>query len=426
MGASNLLSAAEAATLIAAGRLTAVQLAEDCLARVAERDDAVHAWAHIEPRQVLAAARARDAEVARGPLHGIPVAIKDIIDTADMPTEYGSPIYAGHRPRADAACVALLKNAGAVIMGKTVTSEFGRSHPGKTRNPINAVHTPGGSSSGSAAAVSDWMTPLALGTQTGGSLLRPAAYCGVVGFKPTFNALSSVGVKPVSGSFDTVGFIARTVADVALAFAAMTGLPASGAALASIEKPRIGLCRTPQWSQAEQYTIAALEDAASRLAKAGASVREVKLAGAFDAISDARASVVGFESSRTLAWERLNFESAISKKTRVKLAAGDAYTLEECLAGQRVLAECRQLLSVTFADLDVLLVPCAPGEAPPGTETGDAVFNRYWTALHVPAVTVPLSTGPSGLPLGAQFVGPFGADYRTLACAAWSHRALAA
>jgi amidase len=415
----------EAATLIASGKLTAVRLAEDCLARVEAREEAVQAWAYIDPRQVLAEARARDAELPRSPLHGVPVAIKDIIDTGDMPTEYGSPIYAGHRPRADAACVALLRNAGAVIMGKTVTAEFAMSHPGKTRNPLNTAHTPGGSSSGSAAAVADWMSPLALGTQTGGSVLRPAAYCGIVGFKPTFDAINPAGVKPNSASYDTVGLMARTVADVALGLAVMTRPSAAGFALPAIDKPRIGFYRTPQWSKAEPPTAAALEDAASRLAGAGARVREVAMPEKFDAFSDARARIGDFESSRALAWERRSFEEKISEKVRARLARADSCTLDEFVAAQKVLAECRRLLEVTFGEFDVLLVPSAPGEAPQGlATTGDAVFNQMWTAMHTPAVTVPVFKGPTGLPMGAQLVGPYGADYRTLACAEWAYRAL--
>src|SRR5688572_16691402 len=242
MTGSHPYSAADAAALIASGKLTAVQLAEDCLARINEREQDVQAWAYIDRDQVLAQARARDAEPRRGPLHGVPVAVKDIIDTADMPTAYGSPIYAGHRPRADAACVAMLRNAGAVIMGKTVTAEFAMRHPGKTRNPLNIAHTPGGSSSGSAAAVADFMAPLALGTQTSGSVLRPAAFCGIVGFKPTFNIINPAGVKPNSESFDTVGLLARTVPDVALALAVMTGRNAEP--LSAVDKPRIGFYRT--------------------------------------------------------------------------------------------------------------------------------------------------------------------------------------
>ncbi len=420
-GTTNRYSATEAAALIASGKLTAVKLAEDCLARVAAREEAVQAWAHIDPQQVLAAARARDAEKPRGPLHGVPVAIKDIIDTADMPTAYGSPIYAGHRPRADAACVTLLKNAGAVIMGKTVTAEFAMAHPGKTRNPHNPAHTPGGSSSGSAAAIADFMAPLALGTQTGGSVLRPAAFCGIVGFKPSFDAINAVGVKPNTKSYDTVGVMGRSVGDVALAFAVMTG--GSAAALPSIDKPRIGFYRTLMWDKADAATQTALEGAASRLAKAGARVSEVTLPEKFNEFAEARSRVGDFESSRALAWERAHHEDQIAVRDRLRKA--DAVTFEEYIAARKVLDECRRLLDNTFSDFDALLVPSAPGEAPKSlATTGNALFNQWWTALHVPCVTVPVFTGPSGLPMGAQLVGPFGADYRTLACAEWVSRTL--
>ena len=422
MKETNRYSAAEAAALIASKKLTAVKLAEDCLARVAAREEAVQAWSHIDPQQVLADARARDAESPRTPLHGIPVAIKDIIDTADMPTEYGSPIYAGHRPRADAACVALLRKAGAVIMGKTVTAEFAMSYPGKTRNPLNTAHTPGGSSSGSAAAVADYMVPLALGTQTGGSGQRPAAFCGLVGFKPTFDAINPAGVKPNSSSYDTVGVMARTVADAALGFSVLTN---ANPALPALDAPRIGFYRTPQWPKADQATAAALEGAASRLGKAGARVREITMPAKFDELFAARNVVGDFEGARALAWERQHFEEKISAKVREKLRKSDAVTFDEFIAAQKVLAECRRLLEITFGDFDVLMVPSAPGEAPKGLETtGDSVFNQLWTALHTPALTVPVFTGPAGLPMGAQFVGAFGADYRTLACAEWAYRAL--
>jgi amidase len=422
MKETNRYSAAEAAALIASKKLTAVQLAEDCLARVAAREEAVQAWSHIDPQQVLADARARDAESPRSPLHGIPVAIKDIIDTADMPTEYGSPIYAGHRPRTDAACVALLRKAGAVIMGKTVTAEFAMSYPGKTRNPLNTAHTPGGSSSGSAAAVADYMVPLALGTQTGGSVLRPAAFCGIVGFKPTFDAINPAGVKPNSSSYDTVGVMARTVADAALGFSVLTN---ANPALPALDAPRIGFYRTPQWAKADRATAAALEGAASRLGKAGARVREITMGAKFDELFAARNVVGDFEGARALAWERQHFEEKISAKVREKLRKSDAVTFDELIAAQKVLAECRRLLEITFGDFDVLMVPSAPGEAPKGLETtGDSVFNQLWTALHTPAVTVPVFTGPADLPMGAQFVGAFGADYKTLACGEWAYRAL--
>jgi amidase len=423
MQETNRHTAAQAAALIASGKLSAVKLAEDSLAQVAAREETVQAWSYIDPRQVLADARARDAEKPRSPLHGIPVAIKDIIDTADMPTEYGSPIYAGYRPRADAACVTLLKNAGAVIMGKTVTAEFAMSHPGKTRNPLDSSRTPGGSSSGSAAAVADRMASLALGTQTGGSVLRPAAFCGIVGFKPTFDTISPVGVKPNTKSFDTVGLMARDVGDVALAYAVLTGRDTAGFAVPTIERPRIGFYRTLQWAKADAATHAALDDAASRLAKAGARVTQVTLPARFDELAAARNRIGEYESSRALAWERRHFEDRIAVKEKLRKA--DAVTLDEYVAAQKVLDECRRLLDVTFGDYDALLVPSAPGEAPKGlASTGDSVFNQMWTALHTPCVTVPVFTGPSGLPMGAQFVGAYGADDKALACAEWAHRAL--
>ena len=421
---SNRYSAAEAAALIASGKLTAVQLAEDCLARVEEREEAVQAWTYIDPQRVLAVARARDAEAPRGPLHGIPVAIKDIIDTADMPSEYGSPIYAGHRPRADAACVTLLRNAGAVIMGKTVTAEFAMRAPGKTRNPLDTAHTPGGSSSGSAAAVADYMAPLALGTQTSGSVLRPAAFCGIVGFKPTFNVINPAGVKPNSESFDTVGLMARTVTDIALALAVMTGRTVREA-LPAIDTPRIGFYRTPQWPRAEAATAAALEGAVLQLGKAGARIREITMPPQFDELFAAKNRVSDYETTRALAWERRHFPEKLSATLREKLTKSDSCTLDQFIVAQRLLGECRRQLEVAFGDFDVLLVPTAPGEAPKGlTTTGDSIFNQIWTALHTPAVTVPVFTGPSGLPMGAQLIGAYGADEKTLACAEWVYRAL--
>ncbi|MGZ5120525.1 MAG: amidase, partial [Burkholderiales bacterium] len=335
----------------------------------------------------------------------------------------GSPIYAGHRPRADAACVTVLRNAGAVIMGKTVTAEFAMQHPGKTRNPHNPAHTPGGSSSGSAAAVADCMVPIALGTQTGGSVVRPAAFCGVVGFKPTFDVINATGVKPNSKSFDTVGLMARTVADVALTFGVLTGR--AEAALPAIDRPRIGFWRTPHWSRAEPATAAALEDAVSRLAKAGARIQEITMPDKFRDISGAKSRISEYEATRALAWERRHFEEKISAGLRTKLAKSDACTLDQYIAAQKVLIECRRLLEVAFGDFDALLVPSAPGEAPKGlASTGDSVFNSDWTTLHTPAVTVPVFKGPAGLPMGAQFVGAYGTDYKTLACAEWAYRAL--
>src|SRR5687768_13590441 len=260
-------SAAEAARRIARGELKSETLVRSCLERIKAREPAVEAWAFLDPELALTQARALDRATPRGPLHGVPVGIKDIIDTADMPSEYGSPIYRGHRPTADAACVALLRRAGCVILGKTVTTEFAHNHPGKTRNPHNPAHTPGGSSSGSAAAVADFMVPLAFGTQTGGSVIRPGSYCGVVAYKPTYNTLPRAGVKANADSLDTVGLYARSVEDAAFFIEALVGL-SSG----QIGKPRIGLCRTWEWDEVQPEMAAAFEGAARRL-----EAKEVRL-----------------------------------------------------------------------------------------------------------------------------------------------------
>lgn len=425
MGDSNMYTVGAAAALMDSGKLTATRLAEDCLARIDAREKDIGAWAYFDPELVLAQARARDREPRRSPLHGIPVGVKDIIDTADMPTEYGSPIYAGHRPRSDAACVAILRNAGAIIMGKTVTVEFAMGQSGKTRNPHNPAHTPGGSSSGSAAAVADFMVPLALGTQTGGSVLRPAAYCGVVGFKPTFNVINRAGVNPAGESFDTLGVMSRTVPDARLAFAVLTRSSASDLDTRRDDKPRIGFCRTPQWQHAERPTIEAFEKTVPALARAGARIKEVTLPGKFDKMLAAHDSIFAYEGCHARSPERCSFPEKISPTLMARLERGDHCTLDEYLAAQQVAADCRQLLRQVFAEYDVLLVPSAQGEAPHGLHTtGDSIMNRIWTSLYVPAITLPVATSPSGLPIGLQLVGPFGADYQVLACAEWMHQTL--
>ena len=271
-GANFSLSATEAARRIERGELTSVALTSECLERIAERDEQLRAWAFVNRDYALAQARALDRGPRRGLLHGIPFGIKDAIDTAELPTEYNSPIYRGHRPKADAACVMALKSAGAVILGKTVTTEFANNHPALTRNPHNPAHTPGGSSSGSAAAVADFMVPAALGTQTGGSVIRPAAYCGVAALKPSFGSINRAGLKMVAESLDTIGVFAREVEDLALSLEALSGRARPD--FASFDgKPRVGLCRTPRWALADAATQANLESAAQRLAQAGAQVR---------------------------------------------------------------------------------------------------------------------------------------------------------
>ncbi len=421
----NTLSAVEAARRIAAGEITSVALVRDCMEHIDEREDQVQAWQYLDREAALEQARAADAGPRRGPLHGVPVGVKDVIDTADMPTAYGSPIYAGHRPASDAACVALTRAAGGIVLGKTVTTEFAAMHPGKTRNPRNPRHTPGGSSSGSAAGVADCMMPLAFGTQTGGSMIRPASYCGVVGYKPSFGLISGVGVKTLAISLDTIGTFGRTVPDAALLAAAVSGrsdllLPQAPAAA-----PRVGICRTHEWSRALPETVAAIEGAASRLGAAGVALRTIELPPAYADLVRAQGDIMCFEETQSFAYERNRHWTQISERLRASIESGLQVSPARYDAAQALARACRAALSGLFADCDVLLAPSAPGEAPAGlASTGDAVFNRMWTLLRTPCVNIPVATGANGLPVGLQVIGDFGCDAKTLAAAHWLHQSL--
>jgi Asp-tRNA(Asn)/Glu-tRNA(Gln) amidotransferase A subunit family amidase len=414
-------SATEAARRIERGELTSEALVSECLERIAARDETVRAWAFLDRAQALAQARALDRGPRRGPLHGIPVGIKDVIDTADLPTEYNSPIYRGHRPKADAACVMELKRAGAVILGKTQTTEFANNHPAPTRNPHNPAHTPGGSSSGSAAAVADFMVPLALGTQTGGSVIRPAAYCGVAGIKPSFGSINRAGLKFVSESLDTIGVFARTVEDLGLCLEALSGRTRSAVG----KNPKIGLCRTPRWSAADPANQANLEAAANRLAKAGAQVRPYDMPADSAELFDRHKVIMGFESARALAWEYQTHPGEISASLKPRLEEGWKVTRAQYDEMRAVAERCRRALAQDLREFDFLLTPSAPGEAPASlASTGDAVFNRAWTLLGVPCVTLPCGRGPKGLPLAVQLVGPFDGDGALLGWARWAESAL--
>ncbi len=415
------LGAREAAALIAEERLTAVELTEACLARIEARDGEVRAWAHLNPEAALAQASACDARAPVGPLHGIPVGIKDIMDTADMPTEYGSPIYRDHRPATDAICVARVRAAGGVVLGKTVSTEFAHRQPNiQTRNPHDSARTPGGSSSGSAAAVADFMVPLAFGTQTGGSIIRPASYCGVYGYKPTYDTIAVTGVKPLAPGLDTVGTFARNLDDIAWFGAALSSgeprdiPPWSGAA------PRVGLTRTYEWPQAEAATVEAVETAAARLDEAGATVTEVTLPSEFAGLAEAQVTIMRVEAARALAWERENHLDRLSPPMRDFLDRGAGISVEVYDSAITLARECRARLAEAFAGNDVLLTASAQGEAPIGLEsTGDAVFNRNWTLLHVPCVTIPFGLGPNGMPVGVQLVAQPGEHGRLLSAAKW-------
>jgi len=410
------LSATEARSRIRAGTLRADDLLEGCLARIAAREPAVCAFVHHDPVAVRAAVRAAPA----GLLHGIPVGIKDVLDTHDMPSEYGSLIWAGHRPRADAAAVAWMRAAGGVAVGKTVTTEFATRKPGPTSNPHHPMHTPGGSSSGSAAGVAAGFFPLAFGTQTAGSIIRPAAYCGVVGYKPSFGLISRVGMKVMASGLDTVGMFARTAADCALLTQAVTGRDLGDPAENPGRAPRIGLCRSPAWDRAAPETAALLHDAAGRLARAGAAVTEVELPPPFARAHALHSVIMNAESARAMGWELTQRREMLSEGLLESLEWGLAQPPALLDEANAAFAAARAAFGAVMDGHDVLLTPSAPGEAPSGLSwTGDPVFNSLWTGLHVPCVTVPAGTGPSGLPLGLQVIARFGDDAGALRWAEW-------
>jgi Asp-tRNA(Asn)/Glu-tRNA(Gln) amidotransferase A subunit family amidase len=420
------LSARDAARQIAERRLTAEALATAYLERIAERESVVGAFEYFDCDRALAAARARDGEPTRGPLHGVPIAVKDLIDTCDMPTGYGSPIYRGHRPAADAACVALARAAGAVVLGKTVTTEFAAFTAGKTTNPKNPAHTPGGSSSGSAAAVADRMAPLAFGTQTAGSVIRPAAYCGAVGYKPSFGLLPRAGIKPLADSLDTLGIMAGSALDAAFFAGVLSERRVLRELAMPDAPPRFGLYRTPYWDAAEPATAAALDAARASLEKAGARVAELAIAPEHEGLNEAQNTVMLYEMTRCLAHERVMHSAELSPRLAQMLDAGMSVGAEDYDRALARAAAARAALGGFFGDCDAVLVPAAPGEAPPGLgNTGDPVFNRMWTLLGTPAVTLPARWGESGLPTGVQLVGRAGEDARLLAAAAFLERALA-
>jgi Asp-tRNA(Asn)/Glu-tRNA(Gln) amidotransferase A subunit family amidase len=427
MSGLNRLSATAAAHKLAAREITAEALLADCLERIAERESQVHAWTFLDTDAALRRARALDAQGPTGLLHGLPIAVKDLFDTFDMPTSYGSPIYADHRPAWDAACVALARAAGAVVVGKTVTTEFATFHPGPTCNPRNLEHTPGGSSSGSAAAVADWMVPLAFGTQTAGSIVRPAAYCGVVGYKPTYGTVTRVGVKMISDTLDTVGALARSVPDVALFVAALAGRHELLIDQSTPEVPRIGLCKTYEWNRAQPETVAAFEDAGKRLRSAGARIWDVTLPTQFAGLAEAQTTIMVREVANSLAYENLTHREQLSADMTRMIDAGLAVSPQQYGAALSLARKCRAMLSGVFSGVDVLLAPSTAGEAPAGiAATGDPLFNRIWTLLRVPVVhvPVPLASGPQGLPVGVTIAGAVGADRATLRAADWIHARL--
>jgi Asp-tRNA(Asn)/Glu-tRNA(Gln) amidotransferase A subunit family amidase len=413
----NRLSAVEVASRTRSGAVSCEEIARDCLARIDARESVVRAWSYLDADAVLRQAKALDRAPNRGPLHGVPVGVKDVIETFDMPTEMGSPIYRGYRTMSDASCVAMLRAAGALIFGKTVTCEFAGVTAGPTTNPHDPLRTPGGSSSGSGAAVADFMVPLAFGTQTGGSVQRPSSFCGIVGYKPTFGLINPQGVKPAAESLDTVGLMARSVEDIELSARVLTNAaPVSW--LSEDTRIRIGICRTYAWDNAEPATRDAIEDAASRLARAGFPVQDAELPERFKALQDTREIINDFERARGMAWEWQTHSEQISEGLAKSIRNGLAMDMSRYVGALESVDEFRREMTDVFAGVDVLLTPAVNGEAPAGLGyTGHHGFQSIWTQLRTPTVTLPTHAGPAGLPVGIQLVAPRYADVRLLAAA---------
>ncbi|TAN56041.1 MAG: amidase [Betaproteobacteria bacterium] len=431
----NWLSATDAARAIRDGAISSEQLVQACLARIREVEPQVEAWQFLDPTHALAQARARDQDRSQGrtigALHGVPVGIKDIIDTADMPTEDGTVLHAGRTPAHDAAVVAMLRAAGAVIMGKTVTTECAYFHPGKTRNPHNPEHTPGGSSSGSAAAVAAGMVPLALGSQTNGSVIRPAAFCGVYGFKPTHGLVPRNGILKLSRTLDHVGMFARTLEDVALLAEQMVGCdeldpdtrPRARIPFQTITAeepplaPLLAFVKGPAWDRAEAETKAAFAELVGEL---GDRVAEVELPDTAQRALDWHCTIMEAEMTANLDLEWERGRERLSERLRALLARGHevrALEYQQALARIPILNEG---FGEIFTRYDAILTPAAPGTAPKGLgATGDPSFCTLWTLLGVPALNLPLMRGGNGLPLGVQLVGPRHDDARLLRTARW-------
>lgn len=421
----NRMGVRELARRLETGEVRAEDIVRACLDRIAEREPVLQAWACVDPALALSTAQELDRMPRRGPLHGIPLGVKDVIDTADLPTSYGSPIYQGHRPGIDAASVAAVRAAGAVVLGKTVTAEFAHRLPGKTTHPLDPLRTPGGSSSGSAAAVADFMAPLALGTQTTASTIRPASFCGVVGYRPTYGLVSCAGVKPSSGSLDTLGAFARSVEDCALLRDVLMELPPrllrrpDGA-------PRMGFCRTPFWTGVESAAAARIEAAAARLAAAGAYVAGVELGPAFAPVAAAHRTISGYELARNLASERRLHSDGLSAVLKEgRMAEGLRIGAADYAQAHATLESARLAAADLLRGVDLLIAPAAGGVAPVGLgSTGAPEFCTIWTALHLPALSLPLPCGVGELPLGLQLVGRRGADAALFDAASWVEKVL--
>lgn len=416
---------------VAAGRLSAAAVAEATLVRIDALEPHLHAWQVLDRNFLRRQAEALDARLRAGeppgPLAGLPLGVKDIFDTADLPTGYGSPIYRDHRPASDAAVVQQVRDAGGLVVGKTVTTEFAYFTPGPTANPWHTGHTPGGSSSGSAAAVASGMVPVAFGSQTAGSLIRPASYCGVFAIKPTWGQVSLAGAKPFSHSLDTFGWLARSADDLELLRSALAGVPYVPLEVPALQDLRLAASRTHEASHLDASGHAAWDTGLARLSAAGLRWEHLAIPGALAGLCEAQKTVMAWEAARSLAHEKQHARAQLSPQILTLIETGERMDAATYEAAQELAATGRRQVAALMEGLDALIVPAAPGEAPAGlAATGDPVFSRVWTLLGLPCVNVPGLLGPGGLPVGLQLVGHPQQERHLLAIAAAVYQALVA
>jgi Asp-tRNA(Asn)/Glu-tRNA(Gln) amidotransferase A subunit family amidase len=425
-GGLNLLSASEARARLDSGEITSEQLVRDCLARIAAREPDLDAWVFLDHDLALAQARACDDEPPRGLLHGIPVGIKDIYDTADMPTAYGTTVHEGHHPDADSNWVAALRNAGAVILGKTRTTEFANPVPTSTRNPHDLERAPGASSSGSVAAVADYMVPLATGSQTGGSVILPAAHCGLYGYKSSFDGLPTGGVRHAKPSIDTPGLFARSLEDVALMRAASNGQTPATLALPETTRLRVGVCRTEVWPEALPESVATLARAADILAAAGAVVGDIEPPAEVSQALAEFSNILVPEDARAIAAEARDHFDQLNAWSQKSIHEAKHITPAQYGNAKAVAARGRTAIDGMFDAYDVLITPSTRGEAPTDRLSVEpSYFNRIWTLMYLPCLSLPAFTGPSGMPVGLQIVGRRDSDDHLLAAGRWIEQRIA-
>jgi Asp-tRNA(Asn)/Glu-tRNA(Gln) amidotransferase A subunit family amidase len=425
------LTACDALDRIRAKDLSAEELLQSCVARIEVLEPKIGAWAHIDSKGALAAARKVDAAMP-GAMLGIPIGVKDVIETADMPTEYGSSIFKGHQPATDAACVMSAKEEGAIILGKTITQPFACSGLVRTANPLNTDHTSGGSSSGSAAAVAAKMIPVAIGTQSASSTIRPSSYNGLVGMRPSLGLISVSGFKPYTASCDTIGLMGRSVDDVELLWTSLMRLPFQRGR-GPKQTPVFGVTR-PSWlAKAEQSARDAVDKAERLLSSAGAEVRDISLPDSFNELPEIHEQIHDYEGARSYAYEYVHHRDELDPRVRGLIERGRALPTETYLDYMAKAAEGRALFPSVIAGCDCLVTAAAPGEAPKGWNAlgdkfqtmGDPMQSRTWSILQLPIVTIPCHTGPAGLPVGIQLIGRYGSDLQLLSVARWAASVLA-